>query len=201
MSPKTQGVLDRLSDITIIVESLFGMRAKFAALALAILSLCSCGTSPKTDPQATAVTGAAALRPIQSDAPAEESEPTSTVELLEPLPPKDTVLSALGSSGRPDPFAPIEEPLKSTPVVLSSSGASSPEQLAELKITGLLSINNKLAAFVVYKGVSGEVLPGRVGGKSTPFLPDGWQIQQINTKYSTVVLVNKETGLTAEYRI
>ena len=95
------------------------------------------------------------------------------VNNLKPLINKDQLNSSI-DFGRNNPFAFLEKEKNS--------------ELNNLKLTGLLSINNTEYALLNYKDKSGSITTEDVGGISTHLLPDGAKVKEINLKRKILII-------------
>lgn len=145
--------------------------------------------------------------PPESLPPARPSEDRVQVNAgLAPLLTPQQVLTAV-PFGRPDPFAPLPQAAASLPVV-SNGPAGSPAQAASgggsgalsgsgrpaaaaagrpipllkpagFQLTGVIRSGGRAEALVSYGPLSGSLRPGDRGGRTTPLLPDGWELASI----------------------
>lgn len=71
-----------------------------------------------------------------------------------------------------------------------SSGASVEKmiQTNDLRLTGILSTKKELLAFVKYKGNSGALRVGDIGGKNTYLLPEGYKLISIDKSKGKLII-------------
>ena len=112
---------------------------------------------------------------------------------LTPLPSSNQVVASV-SSGRVDPFAPLQISA-SRPVLLSLP--------AGLIFNGVIRSGGTPEALVQFAGDSGTLRVGQRGGSSldpraTPLLPAGWSVASIDVQNGRLTLRQGKQAVTAE---
>ena len=110
---------------------------------------------------------------------------------LTPLPSADQVVASV-SSGRVDPFA----PLQTTGAQAGVRPALTPPQ--GLVFNGVIRSGGTPEALVQFSGESGTLRVGQKGGRSTALLPDGWSVTSIDVQKGRLTLRQGSQSVTAE---
>lgn len=113
---------------------------------------------------------------------------------LTPLPSADQVVASF-SSGRVDPFA----PLQATGAQAGGAGARPPLTLPPgLVFNGVIRSGGTPEALVQFSGESGTLRVGQKGGRSTALLPDDWSVTSIDVQKGRLTLRQGSQSVTAE---
>jgi len=92
-------------------------------------------------------------------------------------------------AGRPDPFS-LDNASGSAQKAGLLSTAEIKAMIKDFQVMGVMRVAGRQAVFVTFQGQSGEVYPGQVGGKSTPFLPPGWRLVAIRVDQGRIELAS-----------
>jgi len=156
-----------------------------SAIAAALLLVSCAGEKP---PQATSQ----ATSPPEPPAPAPVGAPAPLAGLT-PLPSSNQVVASV-SSGRVDPFAPLQISA-SRPVLLSLPPG--------LIFNGVIRSGGTPEALVQFGAESGTLRVGQRGGsttdsRTTPLLPAGWSVASIDVQKGRLTLRQGKQAVTAE---
>ncbi|MCP9806500.1 hypothetical protein KBY71_08230 [Cyanobium sp. T1B-Tous] len=110
---------------------------------------------------------------------------------LTPLPSADQVVASV-SSGRVDPFAPLQ-------TTSAQSGVRPALTLPQgLVFNGVIRSGGTPEALVQFSGESGTLRVGQRGGRTTTLLPDGWSVASIDVQKGRLTLRQAGQSVTAE---
>jgi len=110
---------------------------------------------------------------------------------LTPLPSADQVVASV-SSGRVDPFAPLQ-------TTGAQAGVRPALTLPQgLVFNGVIRSGGTPEALVQFSGESGTLRVGQKGGSSTALLPDGWSVTSIDVQKGRLTLRQGSQSVTAE---
>ena len=157
---------------------------KFLGTAIAAALLVACaGEKP---PQATSQATPAPPPPAPVGAPA-------PLAGLTPLPSSNQVVASV-SSGRVDPFAPLQ---------ISASRPAPLSLPPGLIFNGVIRSGGTPEALVQFAGDSGTLRVGQRGGRTTdyrttPLLPAGWSVASIDVQNGRLTLRQGKQAVTAE---
>lgn len=130
------------------------------------------GSQPPLSPPPPAPLAVAPAVPVTAPGP---------VAGLTPLPSADQVVASV-SSGRVDPFAPLQ-------TTRAQGGARPALALPQgLVFNGVIRSGATPEALVQFSGESGTLRVGQKGGRTTTLLPDGWSVASIDVQKGRLTL-------------
>ena len=150
-------------------------------LGVALLLVACGGDTPpdvSSQPPLTPLPGPLAVAPAAPVAPVAAPGPVTG---LTPLPSADQVVASV-SSGRVDPFAPLQ-------TTRAQVGARPALALPQgLVFNGVIRSGGTPEALVQFSGESGTLRVGQKGGRTTTLLPDGWSVASIDVQKGRLTL-------------
>lgn len=153
-------------------------------VALPLVLLTGCATSPPAETSLTPLQAPKPVRPAVVPAP-----PLPATAGLTPLPSAQQVVTAV-PLGRRDPFAPPVAAVVSAPVRLNLPTG--------FRFSGVILTGGEAQALVQLGSLSGSLRPGDRGGRTTDLLPNGWSVARIDVRRGVLSLRQGQRILSLE---